>query len=204
MCHTSRPHPDRCQPHGRQPEQPQLEQAELEQPQPGCPSSGPYTFGTPQTADAGLGPVPYGDSGWNDRHTSPARPRPDAGQDSGIRRPISSRPAISGAVARAVCAAALGGLFVVAMAGPAAAGPALAAPPASLDEVISRITTWIVRLAFGLATLFITYGAVRLLTAGGDPGAAEKGKAAIRGAAFGYMLALLAPLIVGVLSSFVS
>lgn len=121
-----------------------------------------------------------------------------------MRASIGSKPAISGAVSRAVCTVALSGLFVVAMAGPALAGPALAAPPASLDEVISRITTWIVRLAFGLATLFITYGAVRLLTAGGDPGAAEKGKAAIRGAAFGYMLALLAPLIVGVLSSFVS
>jgi hypothetical protein len=86
----------------------------------------------------------------------------------------------------------------------ASAGPAVAAPPTSLDEVISRITTWIVRLAFGLATLFITYGAVRLLTAGGDPVAAEKGKAAIRGAALGYGLALLAPLIVTVLASFVS
>ena len=86
----------------------------------------------------------------------------------------------------------------------ASAGPAVAAPPASLDEVISRITTWIVRLAFGLATLFITYGAVRLLTAGGDPAAAEKGKAAIRGAALGFSLALLAPLIVSVLASFVS
>jgi hypothetical protein len=86
----------------------------------------------------------------------------------------------------------------------ASAGPAVAAPPASLDEVIIRITTWIVRLAFGLATLFITYGGVRLLTAGGDPVAAEKGKAAIRGAALGFGLALLAPLIVGVLASFVS
>ena len=154
---------------------------------------------TPQTVHAGPTPHPHGDCSWNDRRTSHARPRPDAGHDAGIRRPIGWKRAIRGAVARAVRAAALSGLLVVAM-----AGPALAAPPASLDEVISRITTWIVRLAFGLATLFITYGAVRLLTAGGDPGAAEKGKAAIRGAAVGYMLALLAPLIVGVLSSFVS
>jgi len=102
-------------------------------------------------------------------------------------------------VLRAVGAVVLSGLLIAATAGPAAA-----APPASLDEVISRITTWLVRLAAGLATLFLTYGAVRLLTAGGDPGAAEKAKAAIRGAGYGYLLALLAPLIVAVLSSFVS
>lgn len=119
---------------------------------------------------------------------SPPTPRPAA------PRPSSTRP-----LARMTGTVGTTALLIL-----ASAGPAVAAPPASLDEVISRITTWIVRLAFGLAILFITYGAVRLLTAGGDPVAAEKGKAAIRGAALGFGLALLAPLIVGVLASFVS
>lgn len=157
--------------------------------------------------------------------THPRSSPPDDPADPGIHQstpaaavaaaaPAPEAPAVDHG--RASTAAPLGGpacrplvrLFVAAatvgllVAG--SAGPAVAAPPASLNEVISRITTWIVRLAFGLATLFITYGAVRLLTAGGDPGAAEKAKAAIRGAALGYALALLAPLIVTVLSSFVS
>ena len=126
-----------------------------------------------------LGPTPT---------PSPPTPRPAA------PRPLSTRP-----VARMAGTVGTTALLIL-----ASAGPAVAAPPASLDEVISRITTWMVRLAFGLAILFVTYGAVRLLTAGGDPVAAEKGKAAIRGAALGFGLALLAPLIVGVLASFVS
>jgi hypothetical protein len=127
-----------------------------------------------------------------------AAPHPEAVGDG---RASTAEPGVpaSRSVVRLFVAVVTAGLLVV-----GSAGPAVAAPPASLDEVISRITTWIVRLAFGLATLFITYGAVRLLTAGGDPGAAEKAKAAIRAAALGYGLALLAPLIVTVLSSFVS
>ncbi len=93
-------------------------------------------------------------------------------------------------------------LLVVAAADPAAA--AAPPPPTSLDEVIGRITVWLVRLAAGLATLFLTYGGIRYLAAGGDPGSVEKAKVALRSAAFGYALALLAPLIVSVLSSFVS
>lgn len=86
----------------------------------------------------------------------------------------------------------------------AAAGPASAAPPASLNEVASRITAWLVGIAASLATLFLTYGAVRYLTAGGDPGSVEKAKTALRSAAYGYALALLAPLLVTILTSFVS
>jgi len=85
-----------------------------------------------------------------------------------------------------------------------AAGPALAAPPGSLDEVVGRITGWLVGLAAGLATLFLTYGAVRYLSAGGDPGDVEKAKTALRSAGIGYGLALLAPLIVKILTTFVA
>jgi hypothetical protein len=86
----------------------------------------------------------------------------------------------------------------------AAADPALAEPPASLNEVVGRVTAWLVGLAASLATLFLTYGAVRYLTAGGDPGSVEKAKTALRSAGIGYGLALLAPLVVTVLTTFVS
>jgi hypothetical protein len=82
--------------------------------------------------------------------------------------------------------------------------PAIADPPTSLTEVITRITAWLVGIAAGLATLFLTYGAVRYLSAGGDPGSVEKAKTALRSAALGYGLALLAPLVVTVLNTFVS
>jgi len=95
-------------------------------------------------------------------------------------------------------------VLVVAAADPSAAAAAPPPPPTSLNDVIGRITTWLVRLAAGLATLFLTYGGIRYLTAGGDPGSVEKAKVALRSAALGYALALLAPLIVNVLSSFVS
>lgn len=84
------------------------------------------------------------------------------------------------------------------------AGPAAAAPPASLNDVINRVTAWLVGIAAGLATLFLTYGAVRYLSAGGDPGSVEKAKTALRSAAIGYGLAVLAPLVVTVLNTFVS
>jgi hypothetical protein len=86
----------------------------------------------------------------------------------------------------------------------ASAGPAIAAPPASLQDVMSRITAWLVGIAASVATLFLTYGGVRYMAAGGDPGNVEKAKTAWRNAAFGYGLALLAPLVVTILSTFVS
>lgn len=152
------------------------------------PSSSPPTPTDPANdSDAGSGSGSVGRLGPS---PIPSPPTPSLT----TARPSSTRP-----LARTVGTVGTTALLIL-----ASAGPAVAAPPASLDEVISRITTWIVRLAFGLAILFITYGAVRLLTAGGDPVAAEKGKAAIRGAALGFGLALLAPLIVTVLASFVS
>lgn len=84
------------------------------------------------------------------------------------------------------------------------AGPAIAAPPASLQEVMARITAWLIGIAASVATLFLTYGGVRYMAAGGDPGNVEKAKTAWRNAAFGYGLALLAPLVVTILSTFVS
>ncbi|HJY70065.1 MAG TPA: pilin [Streptosporangiaceae bacterium] len=46
-------------------------------------------------------------------------------------------------------------------------------------------------------------GDLRYLTAGGDPGQVEKAKIALKSAAIGYALAVLAPLLVFILASLV-
>ena len=74
---------------------------------------------------------------------------------------------------------------------------------ASIGQVISNITKWVVGILAGLATLFLTLGGVRYLMAGGDPGEVERAKTAVRSAAIGYGLAILAPVIVTVLKSLV-
>ena len=73
----------------------------------------------------------------------------------------------------------------------------------SLSGVISNLTTWLVGFLVGLATLFLTYGAVLYMTAAGDPGAVEKAKNCLKSAAFGYALAVLAPVLVAALKSIV-
>jgi hypothetical protein len=84
---------------------------------------------------------------------------------------------------------------------PGLAGYPLAA--ATVGQVISNATLWLVGILAGLATLFLTLGGVRYLTAGGDPAEVEKAKTALRSAAIGYGLAILAPVIVTVLKSLV-
>ena len=80
-------------------------------------------------------------------------------------------------------------------------GPVLAAD--SVEAVVNNIRTWLVALLAAVATLFLTIGGLRLMWANGDPGEAEKGKAALKSAAIGYALALLAPLIVTVVAGWV-
>jgi hypothetical protein len=82
----------------------------------------------------------------------------------------------------------------------------IAAPPLAADsisQVISNTTLWLVGILAGAATLFLTLGGVRYLMAGGDPAEVEKAKTALKSAAIGYALALLAPVIVTVLKSLV-
>lgn len=87
-------------------------------------------------------------------------------------------------------------------------GAALAVPghllaAASIGQVIANTTAWVVGILAGVATLFLTIGGLRYLMAGGDPGEVEKAKTALRSAAIGYGLAVLAPVIVTVLKSLV-
>ena len=86
-----------------------------------------------------------------------------------------------------------------------AASPAYAAGAGTqtLSGLISNLTTWIVGILAGVATLFLTIGGLRYLTAGGDPGQVEKAKTALKSAAIGYAVAVLAPLIVSILASLV-
>jgi hypothetical protein len=84
-------------------------------------------------------------------------------------------------------------------AGGLAAGHLLAV--ASIGQVISNTTVWIIGILAGLATLFLTIGGVRYLMAGGDPAEVQKAKTAFKSAGMGYALALLAPVVVTVLRS---
>jgi len=101
---------------------------------------------------------------------------------------------------RLVVAGLLAGALAVVLASPAyAAGGGTQ----TLSGLISNLTTWIVGILAGVATLFLTIGGLRYLTAGGDPGQVEKAKTALKSAAVGSALAVLAPLIVSILASLV-
>jgi hypothetical protein len=134
--------------------------------------------------------------------TSP-RPRP-ARRGPASRRP-GRVPAICArlaAITAITAVTAMAAVVLAATAQPALAGTAghvLAA--ASIDQVITNTTKWIMGILAGLATLFLTIGGLRYLMAGGNPGEVERAKTAVRSAAIGYGLAILAPVIVTVLKS---
>jgi hypothetical protein len=88
----------------------------------------------------------------------------------------------------------------------AAAVPGTPVPLAadSIEAVVNNIRTWLVSILVAVATLFLTIGGLRLMWANGDPGEAEKGKAALKSAAIGYGLAMLAPLIVTIVGKWVA
>jgi hypothetical protein len=79
-----------------------------------------------------------------------------------------------------------------------------AAAPATVNDlptVINNLTAWIIGVLAVVATLFLTIGGARYLIAGGDPSEVERAKAAMRNAALGYALALLAPVFLGIVKS---
>lgn len=73
----------------------------------------------------------------------------------------------------------------------------------SLNEVITNLRNVILGLLVGLATLFATIGGVRYILAGGDPGEVEAAKKTLRYSAIGYGVAVLAPMLVGILQQIV-
>ena len=127
------------------------------------------------------------------RHRDDPRQRPTQKEVTTFRR-------ITHLAVPIVLGAALGAVVVVALAPPAFA-QSTGAP--SLNSVIDNLRTWLVGILAGVATLFLTIGGLRYLTAGGDPGQVEKAKTALKSAAIGYALAILAPLLVSILASIV-
>jgi hypothetical protein len=81
-------------------------------------------------------------------------------------------------------------------------GEVVAVAPLAVNDlptVISNLTAWIIGILAVVATLFLTIGGVRYLLAGGDPSEVERAKSALKNAAIGYALALLAPVLLDVL-----
>src|ERR1700737_4552377 len=102
---------------------------------------------------------------------------------------------ISSVRRRARSVAAAGGMALV-LAGLFAV-PAFAA--SDHNSVIDSVRDWVAGLLIALATLFLTVGGVRYLTAQGNPRAVEEAKAGIKAALTGYGLAALAPTLVSIL-----
>jgi hypothetical protein len=97
-------------------------------------------------------------------------------------------------------------LAVFALAGdasPALAQDAETPGVSDLDAVITNIRNWIVGLLVVLATLLLTVGGLRYVLAGGDPGEVNKAKDTLKYAALGYLVAVLAPILVEILRGFV-
>jgi hypothetical protein len=72
-----------------------------------------------------------------------------------------------------------------------------------LPTVIDNLRNTIVGLLAGLATLFLTIGGVLYLFAGGDPEQVSKAKNALKSAAIGYAVAVLAPILLTLLKKVV-
>lgn len=73
----------------------------------------------------------------------------------------------------------------------------------SIPQVITNITNVVAGLLAGAATLSLTIGGLRHLLSAGDPGEVSAAKRAYKEAAFGYLIALLAPTLVALLKSIV-
>lgn len=150
---------------------------------------------------------------------TPSRASGDGSPDGRARRSTEVHGAIAARSKPLVRLATAVGVVVLlltllAAGGVAGAAPAIAqemtsqrvivvALAASVEAVLNNIRNWVVGILALLATVFLTIGGARYVWAGGDPGEVERARAALRSAAFGYVLALLAPLVVEVLKGIV-
>jgi hypothetical protein len=118
------------------------------------------------------------------------------------RRPVTDRPGrrLRRTVRRLAPAAAVVTSTVVAV----ALVPDAAYAAESLTQVVDRIRLWVVGILVAVASLFLTVGGLRYAAANGDPGEVEKAKLALRSAAVGYALAMLAPLFVTIVGQWVA
>ncbi|WP_229789623.1 pilin [Pilimelia terevasa] len=74
---------------------------------------------------------------------------------------------------------------------------------ATLPQVIANLQQWLMGILAGVATLFLILAGVYWATAGGDPSAVERAKGALKNALIGYALAVLAPILLGVVKGIV-
>ncbi|GAB2709564.1 pilin [Nocardia thraciensis] len=95
-------------------------------------------------------------------------------------------------------------LSVVSASAPASAQPVpVLAIVTSFDQLLDNARTWLIGILAGLATVCLTVAGARYLLGGNDPAEIEKAKTALRAACIGYVLAMLAPVVVSVLKSLV-
>ncbi|MFI6634758.1 hypothetical protein ACIBI7_38245 [Nonomuraea fuscirosea] len=119
------------------------------------------------------------------------------------RQPRQRRRYPRGLATSLIAAAAIAALLVAVVATRALAADPVAAAPSNLNAVFTNLRNWLIGLLATLATLMLTIGGLRYLIAGGDPGEIQKAKGALKAAAFGYALAVLAPLFMSVLKRIV-
>ena len=124
-----------------------------------------------------------------------ARSAPDRGRPH--RGPRSAHTGVL--LMAAVTAAGL----VVAASPASAATVHVVALAASLDQVLTNLRNWIMGILALVATVFLTLGGARYIIAAGDAGEVSKAKECFKGAALGYALAVLAPLVVQILRGIV-
>ncbi|MGH3794478.1 MAG: pilin [Pseudonocardiaceae bacterium] len=126
--------------------------------------------------------------------------RPPAPQGRAGRRTTVRIPAVPAVVIAAVAAV---GVLVLGPVGGAHADTIQVALATSVDQVLTNIRNFLVGLAGGVATVFLTIAGVRYGMAGGDPGEVDAAKRAFKSAGVGYGVMLLAPLVVEVLKGIV-
>jgi hypothetical protein len=118
---------------------------------------------------------------------------PAAGVVAGLVAALTALVVTAGAAYAAAGPAGLGGL----------AEPAPVPPPKSLPAVIHDLQTWVMGILAAVATLYLVLAGVYYATAGGDPTAVERAKAALKSALVGYALAVLAPVLLQVVRGIV-
>jgi Type IV secretion system pilin len=77
--------------------------------------------------------------------------------------------------------------------------PAPTYAASDLSQVIDSVRNWVSGLLAGLATLFLMVGGLRYLVAAGNRREMERGKEAMKSAVVGYVLAVMAPLLIDLL-----
>src|SRR3990172_628449 len=81
--------------------------------------------------------------------------------------------------------------------------PVLGFVGGSFTEIVQRLVNWLLILAGVLAVIYLVYGGVLYITAGGDAEKATKGRTAVINAVIGIVIILLAIVIVNWVMSIV-